>query len=140
MLGFDISGKVPFFMQTPPVPGESAEDSTAVRPSLMGRTADEDIENLTQHEPKSQERGALAACAIVEDSCEELELYRDSLDVDTDPEPLKRMLAMKIKEAVADRKVSPPKIVRPSGKLPGWGTLFEICVEPESNLGLAAGE
>ena len=73
---------------------------------------------------------------IIDEFCNDLRSYDDG----PDPEPMLQLLALKVKGTVADRKACPPKIVRPSGKLPGWGTPFEICIEPESNLGLAAGE
>ena len=78
-------------------------------------------------------KGTAAACQAC-DEC--LESAKDEVS-DDDIANSVHLAAAHVKAAAGKEKK--PR-VRPSGKLKGWGQLFEICTSSDSNLGVAASE
>ena len=73
---------------------------------------------------------------MVDESCDFLRTLPNALD----DQELRQRAGVAVMREIEATKKSPPKRTRPSGKLPGWGTLFEICTSEDSNLGKAAAE
>ena len=83
-----------------------------------------------QGEPgASPNRGAHTACRIIDEVCEEFE----------DGDEIKITVASMV-ATIAAAKVEQEPRTRPSGKLPGWGLLIEVCADADSNMGIVAME
>ena len=68
--------------------------------------------------------------------CDDSASYKDAPDA----QPLRVLGARGVKKVIEEVKVSPPARARPSGKLAGWGVMFEVCTEEDSNLGQASAD
>ena len=146
MVGIHTGDELPFFMQTSAVGGikggvcKAANGDVVTGDSFVPHSsclaADCRHEVLTPHQPKVIERGGYAACRTVDDLCDELAL----IDGAPDGQPLWALAAKKVREVMEETRLKPPARARPSGKLAGWGVLFEVCTEESSTLGRAASE
>ena len=99
--------------------------------------SDHEADNPGKNHTTSRDQGVFSACAIVDEMCDDLKGYQHSPDT----EEMRSIRAAHIGEIVQEiRRKECASRVRPSGKLPGWGTLVEICASKDSNLGNVSSE
>ena len=96
---------------------------------------DEDLIDPKQNS-KTKTCGGLTACAIIDDVVgpDSPSVISDPLDDQSDY--MVSQSAHIVKAALASKPSC--KKSRPSGKLPGWGKLIELCTDKNSTLGAAA--
>ena len=109
-----------------PTKEENVQGSEVVdeitRPTKAGKAA------------KTLVRGAMAACAIIDDVCQTAKEEDDSFD------QAGNVTVSAMAAKTADKKGKIERKTRPSGKLKGWRRLIEICTEEDSCLGLTSEE
>ena len=82
------------------------------------------------------DRGIYAACSVIDDVVEQL---AEEYSEDGTYNGFHQAACDNADLVAVAATPSVPK-VRSSGKLPGWGTLIEVCTSKSSNLGVASNE
>ena len=88
-------------------------------------------------------QGAWAACAIIDDICDQMDEANNNDESIVNKEEHKEIVE-NLKRSCASFVAATPKPKekakkpRRNGRLPGWGTLIEICTDENSNMGKVA--
>ena len=112
-------------------------EGEAIACPLQAKLAGDVKDLLEQKEhPLAIKCGGLTACAIIDQVVATISLGEALSPPDDQASDMIYASAHIVKAAVASKASC--KRARPSGKLPGWGKLIEVCTDKNSNLGNAA--